>query len=159
MKTQRELEEMKYNELSSYAKQIGIDFKMQKKIILIQEIVEKQSPRILNKQKEVIIEKTQDENIQEIIPETEKPIIKPSITTSFKPGETKDFKDEKVFEFNYGIKFIELSAVVDPACPSCRIEGLIQNDEMLKKVANLENHLYMIKTAAIIKEAGKEKRI
>ena len=73
-----------------------------------------------------------------------------------KTGEVKEFKNHQVFEYNYGIKFIELSAVVDPACPSCRIESLMENDDILKKVANLENHLHMIKTAAIIKEAGKE---
>jgi len=71
-------------------------------------------------------------------------------------GEIKEFKDELVFEYNYGIKFIELSAVVDPACPSCRIQGLIKNDDYMKKVANIQNQLYMIKEAAIEKEAGQE---
>ena len=73
-----------------------------------------------------------------------------------KTGETKEFNKEPVFEYNYGIKFIELSAVVDPACPSCRIEGLISNDDYLKKVANMENALRMIKTAAIEKNASQE---
>jgi len=71
-------------------------------------------------------------------------------------GEVKEFNKEPVFEYNYGIKFIELSAVVDPACPSCRIQGLIQNDEIMKKVANIQNSLYMIKTSAIEKHAGQE---
>lgn len=71
-------------------------------------------------------------------------------------GETKTFKDEPVFEYNYGIKFIELSAVVDPACPSCRIQGIIPSDEYIKKAANVENALRMIKVAALEKEASKE---
>ena len=71
-------------------------------------------------------------------------------------GETKVFKDEPVFEYNYGVKFIELSAVVDPACSSCRIEGIITNDEYLEKVASLQNSLYMVKTAALCKQAGQE---
>ena len=71
-------------------------------------------------------------------------------------GETKEFKNASVFEYNYGIKFIELSAVVDPACPSCRIQGLINNDDLLKRVANIQNSIYMIKTAALTKEAGQE---
>jgi len=71
-------------------------------------------------------------------------------------GEVKEFKNELVFEYNYGIKFIELSAVVDPACQSCRIEGLIRNDEVLKKVANIENSVFMIRMAALEKQAGKQ---
>ena len=71
-------------------------------------------------------------------------------------GEMKDFKDELVFEFNYGLKFIELSAVVDPACPTCRIDGIISNDIYLQKVAKMENELCMIRTAAIEKQASQE---
>jgi len=71
-------------------------------------------------------------------------------------GEVKEFHDEPVFEYNYGIKFIELSAVVDPACPSCHIQGIIPNESYLSKVACLENELRMVKTAAMQKEAGQE---
>ena len=71
-------------------------------------------------------------------------------------GALKQFRNEPVFEFNYGIKFIELSAVVDPACPTCHIQDIICNDDYLKKVANLQNNLFMIRTAAIDKHAGKE---
>ena len=46
--------------------------------------------------------------------------------------------------------------MVDPACQSCRIQGIIKNDEILNKVANLQNSLYMIKTSAIEKQAGQE---
>lgn len=75
-------------------------------------------------------------------------------------GEVKDFKDEPCFEYNFGIKFIELSAVVDPACPSCHIQGIVHNDEYLQKaankVANKINDIYMLKEAALEKHAGKE---
>jgi len=71
-------------------------------------------------------------------------------------GEIKEFTNHPVFEYNYGIKFIELSAVVDPACPSCRIQGLINNDDLVKKVANLQNSLFMVKTASIEKQAGQQ---
>jgi len=71
-------------------------------------------------------------------------------------GEVKQFRNELVFEYNHGIKFIELSAVVDPAEPSCRIEGIFSNEEFVRKVANVQNHFYMIKDAAIEKEASKE---
>ena len=73
-----------------------------------------------------------------------------------KTGEMKEYNNHPVFEYNYGIKFIELSAVVDPACPSCRIDGIITNTDYLSKVANIQNDLYMIKTAAIQKEASKD---
>lgn len=76
--------------------------------------------------------------------------------TNVVTGAIKDFKDELVYEYNYGIKFIELSAVVDPACPSCHIQGIIPNDDYLKRVANIQNSLYMIRTAAIEKQAGQE---
>ena len=71
-------------------------------------------------------------------------------------GELKVFKNQDVFEYNYGLKFIELSAVVDPACASCHIEGIIPNDDYLKRVANMQNQLYMVKVAAIEKQAGQE---
>ena len=73
-----------------------------------------------------------------------------------KTGEIKQFKNEPVFEFNYGIKFIELSAVVDPACPTCHIDGIVPNDNYLKRVASMQNELYMIKSSAIEKQASQE---
>ncbi len=71
-------------------------------------------------------------------------------------GELKTFSNQDVFEYNYGLKFIELSAVVDPACASCHIEGIIPNDDYIKRVANMQNQLYMVKSAAIEKYAGQE---
>lgn len=74
-------------------------------------------------------------------------------------GEVKEFRNEPVFEFNYGLKFIELSAVVDPACPTCKIQGIIPNSDYTKnlnKLANLENAFYMVRTSALEKKASKE---
>ena len=71
-------------------------------------------------------------------------------------GAEKHFNNELVFEYNYGIKFIELSAVVDPACPSCHIQELFTNDTYLKRVANIQNTMYMIKTSSMIKQASQE---
>ena len=71
-------------------------------------------------------------------------------------GEEKKFKDQDVFEYNFGLKFIELSAVVDPACPNCHIEGIIPNDSFISKVASMENEFRMIRTAAIEKQASQE---
>jgi len=71
-------------------------------------------------------------------------------------GEIKEFKNQAVFEYNYGIKFIELSAVVDPACATCHIKGIFNNTDYLSKLANVQNSLYMIKTAALQKEASQE---
>ena len=69
-------------------------------------------------------------------------------------GEMVSHQNADVYETNYGLKFIELSAVVDPACPSCHIEGIISNEDYLKKVANLENSFRMVKTASIEKHAS-----
>jgi hypothetical protein len=73
-------------------------------------------------------------------------------------GEFKTFKDHPVYEYNYGLKFIELSAVVDPACPTCHIQGIIHNDDFLTKAANLENTVrdYLVKTASLNKTAGQQ---
>ena len=71
-------------------------------------------------------------------------------------GEIKEFKNQSVFEYNYGIKFIELSAVVDPACATCHIKGIFNNTDYLSKLAGVQNSLYMIKTAALQKEASQE---
>lgn len=69
-------------------------------------------------------------------------------------GETKKFDNAAVFERNYGIRFIELSGVGDPACRSCRIEGVFDNKEAMQKAAHIENSLLMYKECSISKVAG-----
>jgi len=67
-----------------------------------------------------------------------------------KKGETKKFdvKDEEAFEFNYGIKFIENSFVVNPACHDCGITEIIDPQEFLKKVAVIQSTLPRLLKAA-----------
>lgn len=61
----------------------------------------------------------------------------------------------KVFEKNYGLKFIEISVVTDGACPDCTIREIIDPNEFLHKVANAVN-LYnkSIKTSQMLKDGG-----
>ena len=42
---------------------------------------------------------------------------------------------KKVFENNYGLKFIELSVVTDGACKSCTVREILEPEEFLAKVA------------------------
>ena len=74
-------------------------------------------------------------------------------------GRTVDGK--KVFERNYGLKFIELSIVTDGACPDCTIRELvdpedfqIRKEELQKAAANNINRL--VSCGAIQKEAGQK---
>lgn len=69
-------------------------------------------------------------------------------------GSTKDDKktfaveNQKVFEYNYGLKFIELSAVAQPACPTCTITEVIDHEKFLSKVADIEKRLPSLLKAA-----------
>ena len=60
-----------------------------------------------------------------------------------KKGETKKLivKDQEVHEKNYGLKFIENSFVVQPACHDCGITEVIDTSEFLKKVAEINASL------------------
>jgi hypothetical protein len=59
-----------------------------------------------------------------------------------KKGETKKFSvNTKVFEFNYGIKFIENSFVVNPACIDCGVTEIIDPQKFLAKVAEIQKAL------------------
>ena len=96
---------------------------------------------------------------------------------SVKTGEIRKFQNAHVYERNFGVRFIELSGVGDPACKSCRIQGVIANDEILSKaascscgsthsvgtgsgfmskVASVENSLMMYKGTALYKQASQE---
>lgn len=55
----------------------------------------------------------------------------------------------KVFEYNYGIKFIENSFVVNPACPTCGVTEVIDPQKFRTKVAAIEKIL-----PKLLKEAG-----
>jgi hypothetical protein len=66
-----------------------------------------------------------------------------------KKGETKKLviKDAEVFEYNYGIKFIENSFVVNPACHSCGVTEIIDSKSFLEKVSNVNRCMTRIKLA------------
>lgn len=49
--------------------------------------------------------------------------------------------DGKVFEYNYGIKFIENSFVVNPACHDCGVTEVIDAADFLSKVADISCRL------------------
>jgi hypothetical protein len=56
-----------------------------------------------------------------------------------KKGEKKKFSvSNKAFEYNYGVKFIENSFVVNPACHDCGITEVIDTSQFLAKVAEIE---------------------
>lgn len=64
-------------------------------------------------------------------------------------GETKKFNVEKqAFEYNYGIKFIENSFVVNPACHDCGVTEVIDPVKFRAKVAEIEKSLPMLLKAA-----------
>ncbi len=59
-----------------------------------------------------------------------------------KKGETNTYAvDKKAYEFNYGIKFIENSFVVNPACSDCGVTEVIDPQEFLAKVAEITSRL------------------
>lgn len=64
-------------------------------------------------------------------------------------GKKKTFAvNSKVFEFNYGIKFIENSFVVNPACPDCGVTDIIDPSKFLAKVAEIQAVLPRLLKAA-----------
>lgn len=80
-----------------------------------------------------------------------------------KTGEIRVAKNEPVYEDNYGIRFIELSGVGDPACQSCRIQGIFDNDKETKalntsmaKAASVANSVFMYKESSVYKKASQQ---
>lgn len=75
-------------------------------------------------------------------------------------GEVQKFKDALVYEINRGVRFIELSGVGDPACRSCRISGVFNNNEVLSgdqlmlKAASIDNELRMYRYSEAVKTAS-----
>lgn len=60
--------------------------------------------------------------------------------------------DSKVFEHNYGIKFIENSFVVNPACADCGVTEVIDPHKFIAKVAKIEGVLPRLLKAAAEKD-------
>ena len=85
-------------------------------------------------------------------------------------GDTKTFKGALVYEDNFGVRFIELSGVTDPACPTCHIQQVLNGESscavpaavsatgdeayLIKAAASLYNDVAIIKEAALEKEAS-----
>ncbi|HDZ15558.1 hypothetical protein LCGC14_0630420, partial [marine sediment metagenome] len=66
-------------------------------------------------------------------------------------GDVKSFnvEDKVSFEYNYGIKFIENSFVVSPACHDCGVTEIIDTQAFLAKVADIQARLPgLLKAAA-----------
>lgn len=64
----------------------------------------------------------------------------------------KSVSGKKVYEDNYGVKFIELSFVTDPACPDCMVQEIIDPEDFMMKAANLTEAIK--KVASLEKTAG-----
>ncbi|MFA5599994.1 MAG: LAGLIDADG family homing endonuclease [Phenylobacterium sp.] len=75
-----------------------------------------------------------------------------------KKEEKKEFehKDAKVYEYNYGVKFIEDSFVVNPACSTCLVEDVFNISELTKKVAYLKERM---KKVSAKDESGKLEKV
>ena len=73
-----------------------------------------------------------------------------------KTGETRHLKGEPVYEINFGIRFIELSGVGDPACKSCHIQGVFDNNDVLRKAASVSNNIFMYRESGMGKTASQE---
>lgn len=58
-------------------------------------------------------------------------------------------KAHKIFEWNFGSKFIEDSFVVNPACHSCGVKEIFNTGEFEKKVASLKDKVEKIASSAI----------
>jgi len=56
-----------------------------------------------------------------------------------KKGEKKihTHKDQQIFEHNFGVKFIEDSFVVNPACHDCLVQEILNPEGVRKKIASL----------------------
>jgi hypothetical protein len=56
-----------------------------------------------------------------------------------KTKQEKELKEAKIYEHNFGIKFIEDSFVVNPACHDCLVQEIFNTTEFEKKVASIKN--------------------
>ncbi len=70
------------------------------------------------------------------------------ICGSTKKEQKKYSVSSKVFEYNYGIKFIENSFVVNPACPACGVTEIIDPNKFRTRVAAIEKLLPRLLKAA-----------
>ena len=80
-------------------------------------------------------------------------------------GNKIEHKEAKIYEYNYGVKFIEDSFVVNPACHDCLVEDILNLSELSRKVAYLKDKVEKISScptgtcsinSVMIKAAGKK---
>lgn len=68
-------------------------------------------------------------------------------------------KEAQIYEHNYGLKFIEDSFVVNPACHDCLVNAILNVPEFTKKVASISARMQKIASEVgsdkLIKVAGK----
>lgn len=72
-----------------------------------------------------------------------------------KEHKTRKYNGKDVYEKNYGVKFIELSFVVDPACSTCYIQEIYDVDDLREKVAEVKEFIGKFRKVAS-KTAGKD---
>ena len=65
----------------------------------------------------------------------------PICGSTSKDKQTNEFKEAQIFEHNFGIKFIEDSFVVNPACHDCLVEEIFNKIGMEQKVASLKDKI------------------
>lgn len=64
--------------------------------------------------------------------------------------ENKGRKDKKVYEKNFGCKFIELSIVGDGAFEKCEVASIFDTEDILNKMVNLEKVAQRIHNMAVL---------
>jgi len=68
-----------------------------------------------------------------------------------------DHNKQQIFEHNYGLKFIENSFVVNPACHDCGVSCILHVPEIQKKVASFNRSVdALIKNSSSLNEDGIE---
>ncbi len=67
----------------------------------------------------------------------------------------RNVEGKKVFEKNFGLKFIELSVVTDGACKDCTIREIMDPDQYLMRVASAVNSVNsVLKVGQMVKDGG-----
>ena len=79
--------------------------------------------------------------------------------TDAKTGEIKEVKNAAVYEDNFGIRFIELSGVVDPACASCKIKDVYQNNKLAKAATKCMDDLSVFQNSEYFQKSASQQDV
>jgi len=71
----------------------------------------------------------------------------PICGSTSKDKQTNEYKEAQIYEHNFGIKFIEDSFVVNPACHDCLVQEIFNKTGMEQKVASLKARLVKMANA------------